>query len=135
MIKPNPVGRPTVMSTETIDKLEEAFMYGANDKEACFISGISRTTFYDYCKENPEFIDRIEDLKNMTKYIAKKNIARAVEKEQDLGGVTLSQWYSERKAKEDGYAVRTEVTGANGDPVNLGVIMLPPKETKNDSGN
>jgi hypothetical protein len=115
MNKPNPVGRPTVMSSETIAKLEDAFMYGANDKEACFLAEIGRTTFYDYCKENPEFVNRIEDLKDMTKMLAKRNIARAIQKEAEIGGGTSNSiWYAERKAKDEGYAVRTEVTGKDG---------------------
>lgn len=114
MNKPNPVGRPTVMSAETIAKLEDAFMYGANDKEACFLAEIGRTTFYDYCKENPEFVNRIDDLKDMTKMLAKRNIARAVKKEAEVGGgIQASQWYAERKVKEE-FSIRQEVTGKDG---------------------
>lgn len=110
----NPIGRPTKMSQETIAKLEDAFKYGANDKEACFVAEISRTIFYDYCKEHPEFVDRIDDLRSMTKMIAKRNIARAVEKENELGGgIATSQWYAERKVKEE-FSVRSEVTGKDG---------------------
>lgn len=46
-----------------------------------------------------------------------------------------AKFIAERVGKDEGYSTRSELTGANGDQVNLGVIMLPPKETKNDSGN
>ena len=115
MNKPNPVGRPTLMTPETIAKLEDAFMYGANDKEACFVAEISKSTFYDYCQANPEFVERIDALRDMTKMLAKRNIARAVKKENedDKAGVQTSQWYAERKVKDE-FSIRQEVTGKDG---------------------
>jgi hypothetical protein len=102
-------GRPTVMTSENIAKLEEAFLNGATDKEAMFIADISSSTFYDYCKENPEFAERKEALKDMVKYRARQNIVSAI----NDGDKTLSQWYLERKAKDE-FSQRTEQTGKDG---------------------
>lgn len=90
-------GRPTIMTLETLNKLEEAFSYGASDKEACFIANISPQTLYNYQKENPDFIERKEALKDMPKYAAKKNIVNKILN----GDVPVSQWYAERKVKEE----------------------------------
>lgn len=97
-------GRPTVMTPETIQKLEEAFSVGATDKEAIFIANISSSTFYAYCKEHPEFSERKEALKDMPKYMARKNIVNKIKD----GDVPTSQWYAERKGKDE-FSNRTDM--------------------------
>lgn len=108
------VGRPTVMTPETIAKLEEAFLNGATDKEAIFQANISSATFYNYCEKNPDFLERKEALKDQVKYRARRNIVKAIEE----GDKTLSQWYLERKVKGE-FAQRTENTGAEGGPIQV----------------
>lgn len=97
------VGRPTVITAEIIAKLEQAFSYGATDKEACFIAGIGDRTLYDYCQANPEFSQRKEALKDLVKYQARVNIGNAINE----GDKSLSQWYLERKAKDE-FSQKTE---------------------------
>ena len=124
MTETNPVGRPTVMTPEVIAKLEIAFLNGATDKEAIFLGGISKDAFYDYCKLNPEFTERIDQLRDVPKYTARMNIVRAIEK----GDKAMSQWYLERKVKDE-FAQRSEHTGKNGESLTLQVISY------NDSHN
>lgn len=102
------------MTKEVLAKLEDAFSVGASDKEAYFIAGISKDAFYDYCKENPEFTERKEALKDMPKYKARKNIVEAIESKN----IPVSQWYAERKAKDE-FSQRTEQTGADGGPIQV----------------
>ena len=99
----NEVGRPTVMTQEVIEKLEEAFSIGATDKEACFLAKISMATLYNYCQDKKEFLERKEALKDMVKYQARKNVAEAIHE----GDKPLSQWYLERKAKDE-FSQKTE---------------------------
>src|SRR3990167_3654505 len=91
------IGRPTVMTPETIAKLEEAFLMALNDREACLFSNIAPSTLYAYCQENREFSERKELLKEQVKIKAKRNIADAI----DAKNVSLSKWYLERKAKDE----------------------------------
>jgi len=98
------VGRPTVMDEQTIRILEDAFSVGASDKEAIFLANISSSTFYQYCKDHPEFTERKEALKDMPKYKARKNIVGKINE----GDVPVSQWYAERKAKEE-FSNRTDL--------------------------
>lgn len=105
-------GRPTKMTPEIIRILEEAFIVGANDVEACFQAGITKTTLYEYCKDHPDFSDRKEALKEMPKYRAKKNIAKAL----DDGDKYYSAWYLDRKAKDE-FSTRSEITGKDGEPI------------------
>lgn len=109
-----PVGRPTKMTPENIAKLEIAFSNGASDVEACFVAGITKTTLYEYCIVHPEFTDRKEALKDMVKYQARTNVADAVRD----GDKSLSQWYLERKVKEE-FAQRSELTGQNGGAIEV----------------
>lgn len=98
------VGRPTVMTPQTIEKLEEGFTYGFTDVEACLFAGISKTALYEYCKDHPEFAERKEELKNHPTMLAKRNVHDAlVDKDQQT-----SKWYLERKAPD--YKTKQEVS-------------------------
>ncbi len=103
------VGRPKAVTDEVLRKLEEAFLIGATDKEACLVANIGMSTLYDYCQAHPDFADRKEELKDMPKYKARRNIVDAIDK----GDKTISQWYMERKVKNE-FAQRQELTGDEG---------------------
>lgn len=105
------VGRPTIMTDDVVNKLEEAYSNDATDLEACFLANISKQTLYNYQDEHPEFVDRKKALKEMTKYQAKKNI-----KEKILDGdIQQSNWWLERKGKDEGFNQRQEITGKDGE--------------------
>ena len=99
----NKGGRPTVMTPETVKKLEDAFIIGCTDEEACFYANISKPTLYDYIKLHPEFSDRKEALKKSPSFKAKKNIVNALEE----GDKETSKWYLERKNKDE-FSTKTE---------------------------
>lgn len=122
------VGRPTVMTPETIAKLEEAFLNGASDKEACFIAGIGVSTLYKYQEENPEYVERKDGLKNMLKYQARVNVAKSLNE----GELDTSLWFLEKKAKDE-FSARNEITGADGKAVT--VIALPSELTDKNAIN
>lgn len=103
-------GRPTVVTEEVIAKLEEGFVRGLSDVECCLYSDIAPSTLYEYCKANPEFAERKDELKNAVKMRAKLNIADGITLNKDL---SLSQWYLERKAKDE-FSGRQELTGKDG---------------------
>lgn len=108
------VGRPTVMTTETLNKLEEVFAIGGTDKEACFYANISHQTLYDYQKDHPEFVERKEALKEKPILKARQTIVKGLEEADN------AKWYLERKMKKE-FASRSEVTGANGEPLQISV--------------
>jgi len=104
------VGRPTIMTPETLNKLEEVFAIGGTDEEACFYADISKQTLYNYQAEHPEFVDRKEALKERPILKARQTIVKALDNPSD------AQWYMERKRKKE-FASRQEFTGANGEPL------------------
>lgn len=97
MARKNKGGRPTVMTESTLQKLEQGFMYGFSDIEACLFADIAPATLYAYCQKHTEFSERKERLKEKPKMQAKINVVNAM-----LGNdVTTSKWYLERKAKDE----------------------------------
>ena len=100
----NKVGRPTVMTEDVLQKLEYAFMRGLSDVEACVYADICPATLYNYCNDNPDFLERKAVLKEHTKAQAKLNVAEAIEKKD----VDVSKWYLERKAKDE-FSTKQEV--------------------------
>jgi len=72
-------GRPTVMTEETIGKLEYAFTNSFTDEQACFYAGINPSSLYEYIKKNPEFSERKELLKQSPDLTAKQTVVRALQ--------------------------------------------------------
>lgn len=59
------VGRPiTVNTPETRQKIEEATALDASIEEVCFYADISKESYYQLIKAEPEFSDRLEALRN-----------------------------------------------------------------------
>lgn len=109
-------GRPTVMTKETIQKLEDGFLKGYSDREACLYADIATSTLYLYCKENPDFSERKEQLKDHVKMRAKTNIHKAIVEDSNL---SLSQWYVERKDPE--FRTKQDIT-TDGQALTVNVI-------------
>jgi len=102
-------GRPTVMTDETVNKLEQAWSMGCSDVEACLFADISKQTLYDYQHLHPEFVDRKERLKESLVLKARTVIANALNKKDK----DTAKWYLERKCKKE-FSTREEITGAEG---------------------
>ena len=92
-------------SPKKLTKLEEGFKNGLNDKEACQYAGITERQLYYYEQTHEDFDSRKQLLKENVKAVAKLNVADAI-KNKD---VEVSQWYLERKAKDE-FSPRTELT-------------------------
>lgn len=108
------VGRPTAMTKEVIGKLEQAFAYGASDKEACFYAGINPDTLYEYQKKHPEFTERKEALKEQPILAARQKVVQEIKND-----VKNAQWYLERKRKDE-FSNRSEVEAIHSiDPVDV----------------
>lgn len=74
-------GRPSVMTPETLQKLEDAFKLGCTDSEACFAADISPASLYTYCTANPSFSERKEILKERPIYLARSVLIGALQKD------------------------------------------------------
>lgn len=112
----NPIGRPTVMTSEVILKLEQAFAIDASVEEACSYADIGRNTFYEYLKKNPEFQDRINELREKPILKARQTIVK------NLDSADVAKWYIERKKRTE-FATKAEVEHSNPDG-NLKTIII-----------
>ena len=90
-------GRPTKMTEATLAKLEEAFLMGCPDTEACLWADINPSTLYHDQEKHPEFVKRKEALRHKPTLTARRNITTAINE----GDLDRSTWYLERKAKEE----------------------------------
>lgn len=101
------------MTEAVLNKLEEAFAYGASDSEACFYASISHQTLYDYQKKHPEFIERKAALKERPILAARQKVVQEI-----ANDVKNAQWYLERKRKDE-FSPRTEVSGDTANPIRM----------------
>lgn len=109
------------MTPEVIGKLESIFAIGGSDKESCSYADISIQALYDYQTLHPEFTERKERLKENPYIKARQTIVKALDTPQH------AQWFLERKRKIE-FAQRSELTGADGEKLDLGVVVLPKKD-------
>lgn len=111
MAKKHAGGRPTVMTPVVVSKLEQAFSLDSTISEACFYAGITRETYYEFLKREPEYADRFEALRNRLVLKARETVAREIGKNYQN-----SMDYLTRKRKNE-FSTRQELTGAEGTPL------------------
>ena len=104
----NKAGRPRIVTSDVVKKLEDGFLLGLNVVECCLYANITKATFYNYANENEGFLDRMKQLQENIKMRAKLNLANDIKQ----GDVDTSKWYLEKKKKKE-FSVRSEheVTG------------------------
>lgn len=87
-------GRPSVVTTETITKLESIFKIGGNDEEAISYAGIGVQTYYDHLKADENFRSKMMAAKNYSNIAAKNIVVDAIIKDKDLN---TAKWWLEKK--------------------------------------
>jgi len=107
-------GRPTVFTPEVVNKLEGAFALDATVEEACFYAGISRQTYYENIKKQPELADRFDGLRTRPVLLARQTVIKNIS--FDAG---LAMEYLRRKRKVE-FSDRTET-----DMTTKGEIITP----------
>lgn len=90
-------GRPTVITNETVRKLEDAFKAGFSVSEACLVSGISRATYYEHTAADEAFADKMELAKKYVTIRAKKVVMQAI----DDGNFSAAKWWLEHRARDE----------------------------------
>ena len=79
--KKQKMDNPSSLSQDVIDALEIAFNLGASDMEACFYAKIRYQQLRDYLKEDPEFADRREILKQRPLLEARQTVIKALKED------------------------------------------------------
>jgi len=91
-----PEGRPTVMTKDVLQKLEDAFMNCFTDEEACLYAGISPKTLYNYQNDNEDFLQRKQLLRKSPNLVAKTELVKAIK-----GNVDQSRWWAQNKMSDE----------------------------------
>jgi hypothetical protein len=112
------VGRPTVINSDTVRKLEQAFRDGFSVSRACELSSIGRTVFYDHLKASEEFANKMRLAQEWPQERARQVVVSAVVK----GDVSAAKWLLEKKASDE-FGQRTQLSIENPIEVSSEVIM------------
>ena len=73
------VGRPTKLTPGTVNKLEQVFAMDGTVEEACSYADISRTLYYQWVKENPQLLDRFDNLRERPMLKARQTIVKSLD--------------------------------------------------------
>jgi len=96
------MSRPTKMTPQVIEKLEEAFSLGCTDLEASLYANISPATLYLYQEKNKAFSERKTQLKETPILKARASVIKSLESNPDLALKFLE------RRKRDEFSLRRE---------------------------
>lgn len=100
-------GRPTVVTSEALQKLQEAFLMDCTDEEACLNANIGTSTLYNYQKENPEFLEKKGIWKHTPFLLARKTILKGLSEDHEFA----LKYMKNKKNKEFSEKNETEHSG------------------------
>ncbi len=89
----NTHGRPSSMTVSVVSKLEEALRAGKTIKMACYLSGISRETYYKHMRADEGFSDKMGAAQSWIENTARSRIAKAIIE----GDLNSSKWWLEKR--------------------------------------
>ena len=92
---------------------------------ACEEVGVSRWTFYEYCKADPEFKQAVDDVENIALDFAESQLHKQIRD----GEVSSTIFYLKTKGKKRGYVEKQEVEHSGVIKTNL---LIP---TQDDESN
>ena len=117
------MSKATDSSTEAIrermEKQKEEFLYAferslALVASACRKIGISRPTFYNWYNDDPDFKEKVDEIRELSKDSVEQRIYNKIKN----GDTAMIIFYAKTKMKDRGYVERHEVTGKDGEPLN-----------------
>jgi hypothetical protein len=96
-IEKQKVGRPSVITEDSVRKLEAALAYGLGVNAACYYSGVSRSVYYEHKALDKEFSDKMRMAEEFATLKARQVIINAINE----GNIKVSMWYLEHKARAE----------------------------------
>ena len=86
-----------------IESLEKSL---GNISNACKAAGVSRQTYYDWVKDDPEFAQAVESVKELSLDTAESVLKQLIVKDKN---VTAVIFYLKTKGRERGYGDQAEI--------------------------
>ena len=115
------------MTAEVLRKLEEAAALDASDEEMCSYANIAESTYYAYCKKNPQFSERIRQLKMRPVLKARNAVITKMQESYH----NAMDYLSRKRHKEFGEKSELDVT--SGGQQIAQVVILPPRDDSSNS--
>jgi len=94
----NQVGRPTVMTTDTIAKLIEIFKLDVTIETACAYAKIDKATYFRHYKDDLDFATKIDEARNYARIVAGNLVMDAIINKKD---VASARWFLEKKYPQE----------------------------------
>tara|TARA_R110000803_G_C11915807_1_gene313783 strand:- start:634 stop:993 length:360 start_codon:yes stop_codon:yes gene_type:complete len=91
---------------------------------ACLQSGVGRTTFYEWLKDDLDFAEKVSDIQNIALDYAESQLHKQI----GGGSTAATIFYLKTKGKKRGYIERQEITGADGMPTNFQIEIIDKTE-------
>lgn len=82
---------------------------------ACEKAGLSRQTFYRWCRDDPEFKERVDAINELQIDVAEASLLKKIQS----GDTTAIIFYLKTKGKDRGYSERREISIPGGVGVEL----------------
>ena len=124
----NEEGKFTKLTPETVNKLEEIFALDGTIEEACLFADISRQTYYNWIKDNPDMEERFDILRQTPFLKARRTIEKSLDNPQ------YAFEYMKRKKKNE-FSERLEQTGADGKDLPTPIIKLETNAIQRNNSN
>lgn len=90
-------GRPTVITDDVVQKLENVFKLGVTDAVACNYAKIAERTFYDHLRSDEGFRSLIQAAKDYARILACSVVIDAI-KNKDI---QAAKWFLEKRYPEE----------------------------------
>lgn len=91
---------------------------------ACQKAEVSRSQYYIWMREDPEFADAVKDIENITYDFVESQLYRQIQE----NNVHATMFFLKTRGKHRGYTERTEITGPDGEALQPIQIILPKKD-------
>ena len=90
-------GRPTKYAPEVITKLKAAFANSFTVEQACYYAEITKDTYYNWIKRNPQFSDEMDRASHQPMMKAKQVVVGSI----NSGDVESAKWWLKNKAPDE----------------------------------
>ena len=97
---------------------------------ACKVVGVQRGTFYRYYNEDKDFAKAVKEIENVVLDFAESQLHKQIKDNNTSSTI----FYLKTKGKNRGYVERQEITGKEGEPIQITGFnyVKPDEDTTND---
>lgn len=92
---------------------------------ACTQAGVSRKTYYNWIREDPDFAEKADEIIETQKDVGEAALLKLI-RDGDTAAIIF---YAKTKLKDRGYVERKEITGKDGEPIRNTIIQVPDDDT------